>query len=97
MKTGRLPGEETRLVVFADSDFIANAFSAYLNNRELFLRSLAWLLGEQEATIVSVDNRENRRILLAPRMQAWMYIVNLGLLPLIPLIAGIVVYLRSKR
>jgi hypothetical protein len=29
--------------------------------------------------------------------RAWMYIVNVGLLPLVPLLAGIVVYLRGKR
>ena len=97
LRTGRLPGEETRIVVFADSDFIANASRGYQANRSLFLRSLAWLLGEQEATIVAVDSRENRRILMTPRTQAWMYIVNLGILPLIPLLAGIVVYVRSKR
>jgi ABC-type uncharacterized transport system involved in gliding motility auxiliary subunit len=82
--------------VFGDSDFVSNA-SGHQPNREIFLRSMAWLLGEQEATIVSVDSRENRRILLTPRMRAWMYIVNLGVLPLIPLLAGIVVYVRSRR
>lgn len=96
LKAGRLPGEETRLVVFGDSDFVSNG-SRWAPNREFFLRALAWLLGEQEATIVAVDNRENRRILLTERMRAWMYIVNLGVLPLIPLVAGVVVYLRSRR
>ncbi len=40
---------------------------------------------------------ENRRIELTERMRAWMYIVNLGILPLIPLIAGIIVFIRSRR
>jgi ABC-type uncharacterized transport system involved in gliding motility auxiliary subunit len=97
IRASRLPGEETRIVVFGDSDFVSNAARGYQANREIFLRSLAWLLGEQEATIVSVDSRENRRILLTRRTQAVMYIVNLGVLPLIPLLAGIVVYVRSRR
>jgi hypothetical protein len=96
IRSGRTADEETRLVVFGDSDFIANS-SRWAPNREFFLRSLAWLLGEQEATIVSVDDRENRRILLTGRTRAWMYIVNLGLLPLIPLLAGVGVYLRSRK
>jgi ABC-type uncharacterized transport system involved in gliding motility auxiliary subunit len=97
LRASRIPGEETRIVVFGDSDFISNAARGYQANREIFLRSLAWLLGEQEATIVAVDSRENRRILLTGRTQAIMYIVNLGVLPLIPLLAGIVVYIRSRR
>jgi hypothetical protein len=96
LRTGRLPGDETRIVVFGDSDFVSNA-SRLPANREIFLRTLAWLLAEEEATIVSVDDRENRRILLTERMRAWMYIINLGLLPLIPLGAGILVYVRSRR
>jgi ABC-type uncharacterized transport system involved in gliding motility auxiliary subunit len=86
-----------RLVVFGDADFISNAFLRRQGNRDLFLRSLAWLLGEQEATVVAVDARENRRIELTERMRAVMYAVNLGLLPLLPIAAGVVMFLRSRR
>jgi ABC-type uncharacterized transport system involved in gliding motility auxiliary subunit len=86
-----------RLVVFGDADFISNAFLRRQGNRDFFLRSLAWLLGEQEATVVAVDARENRRIELTEGMRAVMYAVNLGLLPLLPIAAGIVMFLRSRR
>jgi ABC-type uncharacterized transport system involved in gliding motility auxiliary subunit len=88
---------ETRLVVVGDADFVSNAWLRRQGNRDFFLRSLAWLIGEQEATLVSVEGRENRRIEMTQRTRAWMYIVNVGLLPLIPLLAGIVVYVRSRR
>jgi ABC-type uncharacterized transport system involved in gliding motility auxiliary subunit len=91
------PNEQFRLVVFGDSDFISNGYLRRQGNRDFFLRALAWLLGEEEATVVAVDARENRRIELTEQTRAWMYIVNLGLLPLIPLVAGIVVYVRSRR
>jgi hypothetical protein len=91
------PGEEARLAVFGDSDFISNAFIRRQGNRDFFLRSLAWLMGEQDAAIVAVDDRQNRRIELTEATRAWMYIVNLGLLPLAPLLAGVAVYLRSRR
>jgi hypothetical protein len=97
IKTGGLPEDEARLAVFGDSDFVANSGIRFNNNRELFLRTLAWLLGEQEAAFVSVENRENRRILLPQRTLVMMYLVNLGVLPLVPLVAGIVVYMRSRR
>jgi hypothetical protein len=91
------PEEQARLAVFGDSDFISNAFIRRQGNRDFFLRSLAWLMGEQEAAIVAVDDRQNRRIELTEATRAWMYIINLGLLPLAPLLAGVAVYLRSRR
>jgi ABC-type uncharacterized transport system involved in gliding motility auxiliary subunit len=94
---GPAAGEEARLVVFGDADFISNAFLRRQGNRDFFLRSLSWLMGEEEAAIVAVDDRQNRRIELTERARAWMYIVNLGALPLIPLVAGLIVYIRSRR
>ena len=91
------PSDQFRLVVFGDSDFISNGYLRRQGNRDFFLRALAWLLGEKEATVVAVDDRENRRIELTEQMRAWMYIVNLGFLPLIPLVVGVVVYIRSRR
>jgi hypothetical protein len=88
---------ETRLVVVGDADFISNAWLRRQGNRDFFFRSLAWLIGEQEATVVSVESRENRRVELTQSTRAWMYIVNVGLLPLVPLLAGIVVYVRARR
>ena len=94
---GRRPEDEVRLAVFGDSDFISNAYLRRQGNRDFFLRTVAWLLGEQEATIVAVDSRENRRLELTERTRAWMYLINLGLLPLIPLSAGILMFIRSRR
>lgn len=89
--------DELRLVVFGDSDFVSNGFLSRQGNATLFLRSVSWLAGEAEATIVSVQDRENRRIDLTERQRVWMYGVNIGLLPLIPLALGLVVYLRTRR
>jgi ABC-type uncharacterized transport system involved in gliding motility auxiliary subunit len=94
---GRRTEQELRIVVFGDSDFISNAYLRRQGNRDFFLRSIAWLLGEEEATIVAVDPRDNRRLELTEQTRAWMYLVNLGLLPLIPLSAGILMFIRSRR
>ena len=91
------PEEQMRLAVFGDSDFISNAFLRRSGNRDLFLRTLAWLLGEEEATVVAIAPRENRRMELTEGTRAAMYLVNLGVLPLIPVVAGIIVFLRSRR
>ncbi len=88
---------ETRLVVFGDSDFISNSYLSRQGNRDFFVRTVAWLAGQEEARIVSVLDRENRRTEFTERTRLLMYVVNLGLLPLIPLLAGIVQYVRSRR
>lgn len=89
---------EARLVVVGDSDFATNAHVGNgLGNRDFALRIIAWLAGEDEIRIVSVADRENRRVRMTERTRAVMYAVNLGLLPLLPLIAGIVQFLRSRR
>ena len=67
--------------VFGDSDFIANPGLHFNGNRDIFLRVLGWLLGE-DATFLTVEDRENRRIPLSNASIAWMYIVNLSVLPL---------------
>jgi len=59
---------------------------------------IAWLSGVEEARVVSVSERQNRRIPLTERRRTWMYLVNLGLLPLLPLAAGLLVLRAwSKR
>ena len=94
---GSRPEAQARIVVFGDADLVSNSYLGRQGNRDFFLRTLAWLLGEQEATIVAVDDRENRRIELTERTRTWMYLINLGLIPLIPLAAGIAMYVRSRR
>jgi ABC-type uncharacterized transport system involved in gliding motility auxiliary subunit len=89
---------EPRIVVTGDSDFFANGLIAWTANRDLAVRMIAWLSGVEEARVVSVSERQNRRIPLTQRRRTWMYLVNLGLLPFLPLAAGLLVLRAwSKR
>lgn len=96
-RAGEPLNDEGRIVVFGDSDFVSNTLVGRQGNRDLFIRTISWLIGETERHTVNVGERENRRVELTERTQFWMYIVNLGLIPMIPLIGGIVAFLRSKR
>jgi ABC-type uncharacterized transport system involved in gliding motility auxiliary subunit len=89
--------DRVRLVVFGDSDFVSNGYLFLMANRDLFLRTVSWLVGEKNVTVVNVQERENRRILISQTMKGAMYVVNLIVLPLIPLLAGIIVVIRAKR
>ncbi len=88
---------EGRFVVFGDSDFVSNAQIQRQGNRDFSLRTIAWLAGEQEARVVSLSDRQNRRTSMTEQMRTVMYVVNLGLLPLLPLLAGVVLVIRAKR
>jgi hypothetical protein len=46
---------------------------------------------------VTAGERQNRRVPLTERRKAWMYLVNLGLLPLLPLAAGLVWLRRTGQ
>jgi len=78
--------QEPRIVVTGDSDFLANGLITWTANRDLAVRMIAWLAGVEAARVVAVSDRQNRRIQLTERRRAWMYAVNLGVLPLLPLV-----------
>jgi hypothetical protein len=88
---------EPRIVVTGDSDFLANGLITWTANRDLAVRMIAWLSGVEEARVVAVSERQNRRVPLTERRRTWMYLVNMGLLPLLPLAAGLVRLHRSRR
>jgi len=88
---------EPRLVVFGDSDWLTNSALGRQGNRDLALRVVAWLAGEEEAHIVASGDRENRRITMTEKMRTTMYLVNLLFLPLIPFVAGVIHLLRSRK
>ena len=81
---------EPRLIVTGDSDFLANGLITWTANRDLAVRMVAWLSGVDEVRVVAASERQNRRIPLTERRRTWMYVVNLLLLPLLPLAAWVV-------
>jgi ABC-type uncharacterized transport system involved in gliding motility auxiliary subunit len=48
--------KESRLVVFGDADFASNQLLGYYQNRDLFVNTVNWLLGDVE----SISVRPNR-------------------------------------
>jgi hypothetical protein len=86
---------EPRIVVTGDSDFLANGLITWTANRDLAVRMIAWLCGVEEARVVAASERQNRRVPLTERRRTWMYVVNLGLLPLLPLAVWLVLRAAS--
>ncbi len=88
---------DTRLVLFGDSDFIANASVNAAGNGDLALNSIAWL-AEQE-NLVSIRPKTNTpRIAILTRQQVFYYFWSIVALPLVvTVVLGVGIWLRRKK
>ncbi len=92
-----LPEEEqTRLVVIGDSDFATNRHFLNGNNSDLFLTSVNWLTVGTE--LISIDRKvlQTRRLIIGPEEARFLNISSIGLLPVIILVIGGVIWWRRR-
>jgi ABC-type uncharacterized transport system involved in gliding motility auxiliary subunit len=73
--------EEPRVVVFGDSDFATNELIDGFLNRDLFVNSVSWLLGEAEHITVRPNQARASRFQLTGEQFAWMRTLSLFVLP----------------
>ncbi len=85
-----------RLAVLGDSDFATNAHVMNAYNGELFLRVVSWLTEGRE--IVSVERKvlAARRLVIGPGEARFLQVSSIGLLPLLVLLVGVVVWWRRR-
>jgi ABC-type uncharacterized transport system involved in gliding motility auxiliary subunit len=92
------PGtEEARIAVFGDSDFATNELIEAYRNRDLFVNTVNWLIGDVEAiSIRPVRSRASRFELSA---EQFLQIRSLALfvLPEAIAIAGVLVWWTRRR
>ena len=88
--------EEIYLVVIGDSDFATNQHFINGNNSDLFLTSVRWLTAGEE--IISIDRKvlQTRRLLIGPEQSRILNITSIGLLPLILIVIGGIVWWRRR-
>lgn len=88
---------QPRLVVFGDTDFATNELVEAYRNRDLFLNSVNWLMGDVEA--ISIRPTISRASRFALRADEFMRIRTLSLfvLPQAIAIAGVFVWWSRRR
>ncbi|HEY41864.1 MAG TPA: GldG family protein [Dehalococcoidia bacterium] len=85
-----------RLLVIGDSDFATNKHLLNGNNSDLFLNSIEWLTFGTE--LISIDRKilQARRFLISAGESRFITISSIGLLPLLLLVAGVIVWWRRR-
>jgi ABC-type uncharacterized transport system involved in gliding motility auxiliary subunit len=86
---------DTRIIVFTDADFLSNVFIEQYSNAQMGLNLVNWLAELDYKIFLSVKETKVERLDLTSK-QKRQVIVILFLLPFFLVIAGLVVWLRTK-
>ena len=84
------PNQETRVVVFGDSDFASNGALGIQGNRDLFMNTVGWLSQQEDLISIRPKEPDDRRITLTAAQQS--NIVWLSLFGIPAIIFGTGVY-----
>ena len=86
----------TRMVVFGDSDFVANDLLTG-GNQDLFMSALSWLL--ERDTQMSIDPKpiEEVKISLSRRQLRRLFWVGVGGIPSLAILWGVLVWSRRRK
>jgi ABC-type uncharacterized transport system involved in gliding motility auxiliary subunit len=90
------PKPETRVVVFGDSDYVANATLRLPGNSDLFMNTIGWL--SQQENLISIRPKEasDRRITMTAAQQTNVNILALFGIPGVIFGTGIYNWLRRR-
>ena len=88
--------KQTRLIVIGDSDFAANQHFYNGNNGEFFVNSIQLLTAGKE--LISIEHKilPFRRLVVGPEAGRFINISSIGLLPLLVLVIGVIVWWRRR-
>jgi ABC-type uncharacterized transport system involved in gliding motility auxiliary subunit len=92
------PGKKAgRLVVFGDSDFATNQWFDQFRNRDLFLNSVNWLLGEPEAITIRPRKAGASQLAVSEPTLRKIRTAALFVVPEAIALLGVVAWWRRKR
>jgi ABC-type uncharacterized transport system involved in gliding motility auxiliary subunit len=90
------PKPETRIVVFGDSDFVANQWLGIPGNRDLFLNSVNWLAQQENMIAIRPRDPEDRRLTLTRDQQSRIFWLTVLIIPGLILLAGVQTWWRRR-
>jgi ABC-type uncharacterized transport system involved in gliding motility auxiliary subunit len=86
----------TTLIVIGDSDFASNQHFYNGNNSDLFLSAVNWLAAGKE--LISIERKvlPFRSLVIGPEAERFINYSSIGLLPLLVLVIGAVIWWRRR-
>ena len=87
----------SRIVVFGDTDFAANAFSDNPGNQDLVLNSISWLARREKELGISPKAPDVRRAVIKPAQLTLIFWLSIAGLPSIGIAIGGFVWWRRRR
>ncbi len=88
----------SRLVAIGDSEFAANAYFGTQFNGDIFLNCVNWLSVDENLISIRPKNPPpDKRVMLTAAHEKMMFYFSVVLLPLIPLVIGVVVRVIRRR
>jgi ABC-type uncharacterized transport system involved in gliding motility auxiliary subunit len=87
---------ETRIVVFGDSDFVANQWLGIPGNRDLFLNAVNWLAQQENMIAIRPRDPEDRRLTLTRDQQTRIFWLTVLIIPGLILFAGVQTWWRRR-
>jgi ABC-type uncharacterized transport system involved in gliding motility auxiliary subunit len=88
--------QETRVVVFGDSDFASNLAIGVSGNRDLFLNAVNWLAQQESLIAIRPKEGDDRRVTMTASQQLRVLILALFLVPLVVLGSGVYAWWRRR-
>lgn len=86
-----------RLVVFGDSDFATNQWFDQFRNRDLFLNSVSWLLGEPEAITIRPRKAGASQLAVSETTLRHIRTAALFVVPEAIAVLGVIAWWRRRR
>jgi ABC-type uncharacterized transport system involved in gliding motility auxiliary subunit len=91
------PKPESRVVVFGDSDFAANAYAGIQGNPNLFANAVNWLAQQENLIAIRPKEADDRRITLTAQQQMMIFWLSLVVVPAAVLGAGVWTWSRRRQ
>jgi ABC-type uncharacterized transport system involved in gliding motility auxiliary subunit len=89
--------KEARLAVFGDSDFASNQLLGRYQNRDLFVNSVNWLLGDVEAISVRPNRSRGSQFQMSASQKRAVQILALFAIPEALAVTGVFIWWRRRR
>ncbi len=91
-----LPKPETRLVVYGDSDFVANSGINLPGNKDLFMNTVGWLSQQENLISIRPKSADDRRLVLTAAQQSNLMLLSLLIIPGVIFGSGVYSWWRRR-